>query len=275
MKALWARRGHGARAIAAAAVMIVWMACQGVHAVPADGAYEGDVRPDQAEPAWTGGRPKSDAGSLIQWTTAKDGVLVQREDAPKDIMMHMAPAPITNTSFTVETRFRVTQCSREGRYKSPLSFYVCVGNTLANDYSAGYGYPSAKGPGEVGYFAGKVGFADGTDVNEAILDDRFISGEWVTVRTVMKDNRKERRAILFVDGEKFIEEATPIEGGRSEFFGVGSRDDNDGWELDYIRWKNEALDIATPLDRPMTKEEKAEAEEAGYRRKIDALLEGM
>jgi len=245
-----------------------------VYAVPADGSYEGDVRPDRAVPKWHGAAPwDKDGPSMIAWAAVGDGVLAQKPGAPKTIGMYLDPIPLTKRSYTVEIRFRITRSNREGWYKGPLSFSIVRAGSVRHSIGAGFGYPEQGNNWEGGFLSGNVEFVTGEELTEVLRDDRFIGGEWVTVRGVATDNRKDRTAAIYVDGKPLLEVTSKTKSDRSSRFYVCSGDDNDAWEIDYIRWKNEALDIATPLDRPLTEEEKVQAEEEAYRRKLDALLE--
>jgi len=251
------------------AALVVW-AGPGRCAEHAVASYEGDVSPWRAVPAWKAGTPwdKDKTGpSMMAWTVVQDGKLVQKAGAPKGIAMHVKPSPFSGAkAYTVEMRFRVTECARDGWYRNPLGAqlgnqFVYVRCGLPPDYQGGYVwlnlYLKPKHEHEV-----------------AIKGDEFIEGEWLTVRFVVQDRLSKRTFRTFLNGK----EIQNMTAGKGEFwfgdrFVIMSDDVDDGWEIDYVRWTHKAVGIDTALERPLTEEERKELGEQGYRQKLLELLE--
>jgi len=236
--------------------------------VPADGSYEGDVPPAQAEPRWIAGFPYDKKGpSLIAWSMVENGCLVQKPGAPKRLGMHIQPSPLTSKSYTVEVRFRITKCRRDGWYRSPLALVFTRKQAGFHAINVGWGLPP-KWRG--GYLSS--GLVLKQEHHEQVKDGRLIHGRWVTVRIVVRDSGQAQTTQVFLD-RKSIQQVTTIERNvRRSCFTIRSDDIGDAWEIDYVRWKNEAIGIDTPLDRALTREERKKREEDECRRKLDALL---
>ena len=210
-------------------------------AEPADGSLEGDLTPERASPAWTG--PDIDRPSLTDWVSATNGCLVQKPGAPAWAWMRLVPAPLTDLSYTVETRFRITKCSMAGRYAFPLVFVVSTKGLCATQVTVGRRVK--KGSLQV-TSAGQ---------SDQFKDDQIIGGKWFTLRLVVEGGVNTVRARAYLDGEK-IHDVPDGKGREYDWFHVRSDADDDAWEIDYFRWKNAALDISVPLERPLTTAER-------------------
>jgi len=238
--------------------------------VPADGSYEGDVSPARAAPKWVGGSPFARGRpSLIEWATPTKGVLKQEPGAPKYAGMYLLPPPFTSTSYTIEVRFRITRCGTEKRYTYPLLFVITKKGAGYHWLRAGWGF-SKECPG-AGVSSNLVITSEWLAVEKA---DHVITGKWVVLRLVAKDLGAAQTLTVSLDGTVIQEVTTAERSRRLECLYVHSNDTDDAWEIDCIRWKSQALDIATPLGPPLTAEEKAKQEEARLRQKLDELLTG-
>jgi len=261
---------RGRRLISASWFVLVLGSSGIIRAEPADGSYEGNIAPDEARPKWiAGGRRKGEYPSLIEGSTVRDGLLIQKDGAPADIMMHLKPPPLTNISYTVEVRFRITKHSR-GWYKHPLWLLVSKKKAGHHFLQAGYGY--APDRWEDGYVSATLKLDE--EYHVAVKDKAVVSGDWVTVRWVVVDRTVDQMLSVFLNGTN-IQEVTTRQRSVYDREGiyVCSADLDDAWAIDYIRWKNEALGIREPLTRPLSAEEKAERMEAMYLRKLRELVE--
>jgi len=254
------------------------------HAELADGSYEGNVSPEQASPGWLAGTYTGKEPSLLEWVEVKDGVLCQKAGAPEYACMRLDAAPytylhpfyppITGKSYTVEVRFRVTACPAGKNHTVPLTFLIRKGGAALHSISAGWGY-GAKWPN--GYLGSTVivNLENSGDKkkewNDVVKDERIISGEWLTLRVTTRDGDANQSIVVSLDGKPFQEITTADRWISRDYFFVTSRAANDGWEIDYIRWINEALDIETPLERAITPEEKQEKAALVKARKVQAL----
>jgi len=88
-----------------------------------------------------------------------------------------------------------------------------------------------------------------------LIDDGLIQGQWCTLRLVVEGRVNSVRTRTFVNGEKRLE-VRDGEVRNHEWFHIRSDGDQDAWEIDYVRWKNTALDVGVPLERPATLEER-------------------
>jgi len=257
--------------VAVSLVLVVALATSRVAVgVPADGSYEADRKPDRAVPAWLPGDGinwQSDPPSLIQWTVAKDGLLVQKPGAPKYVGMHLSPTPLTNVSYTVETRFRITQCDRgKKEYRSmPLTFHFSKRGAGYSSFNVG------RLKREFGFLACSLSLKD--EWHEQVRDDSLIEGKWLTVRLCIETGLGNMTSRLYLNGELVQEVETAQQSQRPDYFFVNSGGVDDAWEIDYIRWKNEVIPIGTPLERAPTPRERAAAEEELMRQRLEELLD--
>lgn len=252
----------------------LWVACvlfgpaagQVALAVPADGSYEGDVRPHRAAPAWKPGyqfSAKSGKPSLITWSVLRNGALVQKPGAPGQAGMYLDPVPIVAGSYTVEIRFKITKCNMTTSYSHPLMFYI-----------------SRKGGG---YHGLHIGQKKGRDYVLAalVLEDEWqdettgnfiVESKWLRLRVTVESHIGQLKVRVFLDGKQFQDIATAQTNARAEYFCIWSDPVDDAWEIDYVRWKNAALVIDTPLERALTAEERTAQEEQELVRKLKELL---
>jgi len=230
----------------------ICFACGPSAAEPADGSLEGDLTPEEASPAWSGpeekGRP-----SLIGYVEAKDGCLVQKPGAPEWAFMRLDPSPLTALSYTVEIRFRITQFNMDKRYSHPLCFELRTKDIC----------PTSVFVGQRGR-RGKIQVNSGgkTDV---LLDDEILQGKWLTVRVVVEGGVGSARSTVYLNGTN-IQAVANAKPDALDWCYIRSDGDQDAWEIDYLRWKNVALDIGIPLEKPLTREEE-------IKRAIERLLE--
>lgn len=238
--------------------------------VPADGSYEGDVSPARAMPKWIGGSPFARGRpSLIEWATPGKGVLRQESGAPKHAGMYLLPSPFASTSYTVEARFRITRCGTEKRYTYPLLFVITKKGAGYHWVRAGWGF-SKECPG-AGVSSNLVLTNEWLVVEKA---DHVVAGKWVVLRLVARDLGAAQTLTVSLDGTVIQEVTTAERSRRLECLYVHSNDTDDAWEIDYIRWKSQALDTTTSLDRPLTPKERAEQDDARLRQKLEELLTG-
>ena len=209
-------------------------------AVSANGSLEGDVTPVRASPSWSGS--DNEQPSLTDWVTTTNGLLTQKPGTPPWAWMRLVPTPLTTLSYTVEARFRITGCDMTNRYTFPLGFVFSNNDLCATQINVGrQGTKGAMQTSSAGSSA-------------TVNDAQIIAGKWMTVRLVVEGGVKTVRTKTFLNGEIILE--VPDGAFREyDWFHVRSDGGEDSWEIDYVRWKNTALDIDIPLDKPLTTEE--------------------
>lgn len=210
-------------------------------AVPANGSLEGDVIPVSASPSWS--RPDNEQPSLTDWVATTNGLLVQKPGAPPEAWMRLVPTPLTTLSYTVEARFRITACNMKNRYTFPLVFVFSTSDLCSTQINVGR--RGTKGVLQIS------SAGSSTRAN----DDLIIAGKWMTVRLVVEGGVNTVRTKSFLNGEK-IQEVPDGAFRQYDWFHVRSDGGEDSWEIDYVRWKDAALDIDIPLDKPLTTEER-------------------
>ena len=251
--------------IALACILLGPVAGPVVMAVPADGSYEGDVRPDQAVPGWKPGyqwSPKT-TPSLIAAASVRDGAMVQKPDAPAQAGMYLDPLPFDAGSYTIEIRFRITKCNMTANYSHPLLFYI-------SKKGGGYhGLHIGQKKGR-GYVLAALSLED--EWQDETTGNFIVDGTWVTLRVVVESEIGQMTVRVFLNGKQFQEIETAQTSRREDRFCIWSNPVDDAWEIDSVRWKNTTLPIDVPLDRALSADERRLQDEQELIRKLDELL---
>ena len=100
----------------------------------------------------------------------------------------------------------------------------------------------------------------------------IVESKWLRLRVTVESHIGQIKVRVFLDGKQFQDIATAQTNARAEYFCIWSDPVDDAWEIDYVRWKNAALVIDTPLERALTAEERTAQEEQELVRKLKELL---
>lgn len=153
--------------------------------------------------------------------------------------MRLDPVQVTGLSYTIEMRIRITKCNMEEVKNDsfPLTLQVRTRGLCNTQVNFGQRGQKALLQATSGEREAKL-HAEG-----------LIHGEWYTMRLVVSGGVNSAQSRIFINGNKLLD-ASDAEIQEHEWFHIRSDGDNNAWEIDYILWKNEALEISIPLERP-------------------------